>query len=84
MVVGLAVPMSEGELTEVAELDSAGRPNPFATMLRYLFDPQVGDTAVTLTISGVAHYVYATTTVIFETTLGVTSYRLTQTRRENE
>ena len=70
MVMGLAVPMSEGELTGVAELDSAGNPNPFATMIRFLFAPAVGDTAITLTISGVSHYVYATTTVLAPSALG--------------
>ena len=48
-------------------------------MIRFLFNPQVGGTAVTLTVSGVTHYVYATTTPLFPSALGDVGYRLTQT-----
>ena len=48
-------------------------------MVRFLFAPAVGDTGVTLTISGVAHYVYATTTVLSPAALGDGGFRLTQT-----
>ena len=79
MVMGIAVPMSEGELTGVAELDGNGNLNPLASMIRFLFIPAVGDTGVTLTISGASHYVYATSSIIYASSLGAVGYRLTQT-----
>lgn len=78
-VVGIAVPMAEGLLTGVAELDANGNVNPLAMMIRANFAPAVGATPVELDIQGVAHYVYATTSVVFAVNLGVIGYRLTQT-----
>ena len=79
MVVGLAVPVSEGELTGIAELDANGNLNPLASMIRVIWNPQVGGTAVTLDIGGAQHYVYASVSVIFASQLGVIGWRLTQT-----
>ena len=78
-IVGLAVPAARGPLTQVGELDANGNPNPLASMLRILFAPAVGDTEITLDISGVAHYVYASIYVHFASILGIVGYRLKQT-----
>ena len=80
MVVGIAVPSSEGILSGVAELDADGNLNPLASMIRAIFAPGTtpGD-QVTLDIGGDEHYVYATTSVVFASQLGVIGYRLSQT-----
>ena len=78
-IVGLAVPAARGPLTQVGELDANGVPNTFAIMLRMLFDPQVGDTDITLAINGVDHYVYASINLHFASILGIVGYRLEQT-----
>ena len=79
MVVGIAVPSSEGILTEVAELDADGNLNPLASMIRAIFEPSATDTQITLDINSVEHYIYATTTIVFASQLGIVGYRLTQT-----
>ena len=79
MVVGIAVPLSEGPLTGVAELASDGTVNQFATMIRANFLPAVGNPEVSLEIDGVDHYVYCTNSTIRALFLGVIGYRLTQT-----
>lgn len=79
MVVGIAVPVSEGPLTAVAELDQNGNINQFAAMIRANFIPSTADTQVTLDISGEAHYVYCTNATVRAIFLGVIGYRLTQT-----
>ena len=79
MVVGVAVPVSEGPLTGVAELTQDGDVNQFAMMIRGNFLPAVGDPEVELEIDGVNHYVYCTSAIVRGIFLGVIGYRLTQT-----
>ena len=79
MVVGVAVPVSEGPLTGVAELTQDGDVNQFAMMIRGNFLPAVGDPEVELEIDGVNHYVYCTSAIVRGVFLGVIGYRLTQT-----
>ena len=81
MVVGLAVPVSEGILTAVAELTSGGDVNQFASMIRGNFLPTstVEADQVTLEIDGEDHYVYCTSSTVRGIFLGSIGYRLTQT-----
>ena len=78
-VVGVAVPTSEGTLSAVAGLDSAGDVNQFQLMIRDDFLPASGDADVTLEIDGADHYVYCTSSTVRAIFLGLTGYRLTQT-----
>ena len=77
MVVGIAVPLSEGTLTAVAEIDINGDVNPFGHT-RADFLPNLGDTDVTLSISGEDHYVYCTDAIVRGILLGEIGFRLTQ------
>ena len=76
MLVGFAVPISEGPLTGVDEVG-----NPLAQGIRDNWTPGVSDTQVTLDISqnGTAdHYIYLTAFPIIDSLLPIT-YELTQT-----
>ena len=77
MVAGIAVPLSEGTLTAVAEIDINGDVNPFGHT-RADFLPNLGDTDVTLSISGEDHYVYCTDAIVRGILLGEIGFRLTQ------
>ena len=79
MVVGVAVPVSGGPLTDVDELDSNGNLNQFAQDIRGNFLPADGDAEVTLEIAGTDHYIYCTNMEVLAILLGQIGYRLTQT-----